>query len=64
MVREGGIGSTPGITVGVALALKGSGRLPVAIIGDGDLLMGSQALWTAANQKLPCLFIVNNNASF
>lgn len=60
----GGIGSTPGITVGVALALKGSGRLPVAIIGDGDLLMGSQALWTAANQKLPCLFIVNNNASF
>lgn len=60
----GGIGSTPGITVGAALALKGSGRLPVAIIGDGDLLMGSQALWTAAAEKLPCLFVVNNNASF
>lgn len=60
----GGIGSTPGITVGAALALKGSGRLPVAILGDGDLLMGSQALWTAAAEKLPCLFIVNNNASF
>jgi thiamine pyrophosphate-dependent acetolactate synthase large subunit-like protein len=60
----GGIGSTPGITVGAALALKGTGRLPVAILGDGDLLMGSQALWTAAAEKLPCLFIVNNNSSF
>ena len=38
----GGIGSTPGITVGAALALRGTGRLPVAVLGDGDLLMGSQ----------------------
>lgn len=60
----GGIGSTPGITVGAALALKGTGRLPVAILGDGDLLMGSQALWTAATERLPALFIVNNNQSF
>jgi thiamine pyrophosphate-dependent acetolactate synthase large subunit-like protein len=60
----GGIGSTPGITVGAALALKGTGRLPVAIIGDGDLLMGSQALWTAAAERLPALFIVNNNRAF
>jgi thiamine pyrophosphate-dependent acetolactate synthase large subunit-like protein len=60
----GGIGSTPGITVGAALALKDSARLPVAIIGDGDLLMGNQALWTAAAEKLPALFIVNNNQSF
>lgn len=60
----GGIGSTPGITVGAALALRGTSRLPVAILGDGDLLMGSQALWTAAAEKLPALFIVNNNRSF
>jgi len=60
----GGIGSTPGITVGAALGLRGTGRLPVAILGDGDLLMGSQALWTAAAEKLPALFIVNNNRSF
>lgn len=60
----GGIGSTPGITVGAALALKGTGRLPVAILGDGDLLMGSQALWTAAAERLPALFIVNNNRAF
>lgn len=60
----GGIGSTPGITVGAALALRDSSRLPVAILGDGDLLMGSQALWTAAAEKLPALFIVHNNRSF
>jgi thiamine pyrophosphate-dependent acetolactate synthase large subunit-like protein len=60
----GGIGSTPGITVGAALALKGTGRIPVAILGDGDLLMGSQALWTAAAERLPALFIVNNNRAF
>ncbi|MGH8139893.1 MAG: thiamine pyrophosphate-binding protein [Steroidobacteraceae bacterium] len=60
----GGIGSSPGITMGAALALKGSGRLPVAILGDGDLLMGSQALWTGAAARLPALFIVNNNRSF
>ncbi len=33
-------------------------------MGDGDLLMGSQALWTAAAERLPALFIVNNNHSF
>lgn len=60
----GGIGSTPGITVGAALALREAERLPVAILGDGDLAMGSQALWTAAAQKLPALFIVNNNRAF
>ncbi len=60
----GGIGSTPGITVGAALALRGTGRLPVAILGDGDLLMGSQGLWTAAAERLPALFIVNNNRAF
>ena len=38
------VGAGPGIAVGAALALKGSGRLPLAIIGDGDFLMGVTAL--------------------
>ncbi len=59
-----GIGSGPGNAVGAALALKDAGRLPVAILGDGDFLMGSQALWTAARYRLPLLIIVNNNRSF
>jgi thiamine pyrophosphate-dependent acetolactate synthase large subunit-like protein len=59
-----GVGAGPGITVGAALALKGSGRLPLAIIGDGDFLMGVTALWTAVHYRLPCLFVVANNRSF
>lgn len=60
----GGIGSGPGMAVGGALALKGSGRLPVAVIGDGDFLMGATALWTAAHARLPLLTLVVNNRSF
>lgn len=60
----GGVGSGPGMVVGAALALQGSGRLPVAIMGDGDFLMGASALWTAAHYGIPLLLIVNNNRSY
>ena len=59
-----GVGSGPGMVVGSALALQGSGRLPVAIMGDGDFLMGASALWTAAHYGIPLLLIVNNNRSY
>jgi thiamine pyrophosphate-dependent acetolactate synthase large subunit-like protein len=60
----GGIGGGPGISVGAALALRGSGRLPVAICGDGDFLMGATALWTAAHYRVPVMFVIANNRSF
>ncbi len=60
----GGIGSGPGMAVGAALALKGSGRLPVAVLGDGDYLMGLTALWTAVHYRVPLLVLVSNNQSF
>ena len=60
----GGIGSGPGMAIGSALALKGSDRLPVAILGDGDYMMGVNALWTAANARIPMLVVVCNNRSF
>jgi thiamine pyrophosphate-dependent acetolactate synthase large subunit-like protein len=60
----GGVGAGPGITVGAALALKGSGRLAVAIMGDGDFLMGATALWTATHYGIPCLILIANNRSF
>jgi thiamine pyrophosphate-dependent acetolactate synthase large subunit-like protein len=60
----GGIGAGPGIAVGAALALRGSGRLPVAVLGDGDYLMGGTALWTAANLGLPMLVVVANNGTY
>ncbi len=60
----GGIGSGPGMAIGSALALKGTDRLPVAVIGDGDYMMGVNALWTASNAQIPLLIIVVNNRSF
>ena len=60
----GGIGAGPGLTVGAAIALKGGKRLPIAILGDGDYLMGVSALWTAATSGVPFLAIVCNNRSF
>jgi thiamine pyrophosphate-dependent acetolactate synthase large subunit-like protein len=64
----GGVGAGPGMAVGAALALRGSaqgaGRLPVAVLGDGDYLMGCTALWTAAHYRIPLLVVVSNNNSF
>jgi thiamine pyrophosphate-dependent acetolactate synthase large subunit-like protein len=59
-----GVGSGPGMTVGAGLALNGTGRVAVAVMGDGDFLMGNTAVWTAAHYQIPCLMIVCNNRSF
>jgi thiamine pyrophosphate-dependent acetolactate synthase large subunit-like protein len=60
----GGVGGGPGITVGAALALKGSGRLPIGVCGDGDFMMGCTAVWTAVHYRIPLLIVVANNRSF
>ncbi len=60
----GGVGAGPGLTVGAALALKGTGRMVVGIVGDGDFLMGNTAVWTAAHYGIPLLMIVCNNRSY
>jgi thiamine pyrophosphate-dependent acetolactate synthase large subunit-like protein len=59
-----GIGSGPGMAVGAALGLADSDRLAVAVLGDGDFLMGASALWTAARYHLALLVVVSNNESF
>ncbi len=60
----GGIGSGPGMAVGAALALSESGRLAVAVLGDGDFLMGVTALWTAVRNRIPLFLVIANNRSF
>jgi thiamine pyrophosphate-dependent acetolactate synthase large subunit-like protein len=62
----GGIGAGPGNAVGVALAMRDAktDRIPVALIGDGDYLMGNTAIWTAVRYGIPVLIIVCNNHSF
>jgi len=59
-----GVGSGPGMAVGSALALRGSGRLAAAILGDGDTLSSIQALWTAAHERIPLLVVVANNQTY
>ncbi len=59
-----GLGSGPGMAVGAALALANSDRLAIAVLGDGDFLMGCQALWSAARYGLRLLVVVANNRSF
>ncbi len=59
-----GVGAGPGMAVGAALALRGSDRLPVAILGDGDYLMGINALWTATHYQIPLVIIIANNRSY
>lgn len=60
----GGVGYGPGALVGGALAARDRGQLGVGILGDGDLLMASSALWTAAHYRIPALVVVNDNSSF
>ncbi|MBV8357652.1 MAG: thiamine pyrophosphate-binding protein, partial [Deltaproteobacteria bacterium] len=59
-----GIGSGPGMAVGAALALRNSDYIPLAVLGDGDYLMGVTALWTAVRYSIPLLVIVANNRSY
>jgi thiamine pyrophosphate-dependent acetolactate synthase large subunit-like protein len=62
----GDVGAGPGTAIGAALALKhqGSKRLPVAVMGDGDYLMGVGALWVAAANHIPFLIVVCNNRAY
>lgn len=62
--RGGGVGYGLPSSIGSALGFKESGRLCVSIIGDGDFLMTSNALWTAAKYQIPLLVVVLNNRSY
>jgi acetolactate synthase-1/2/3 large subunit len=56
-----GVGYGGGGSVGSALANRKYGRLSVAIMGDGDLMVSPSALWTAAKHKIPILMVMHNN---
>jgi benzoylformate decarboxylase len=36
----------------------------VAILGDGSAMYSIQALWSAANQRLPVIFVICNNGGY
>jgi acetolactate synthase-1/2/3 large subunit len=60
----GGLGHGTGASVGAAFACLADGRFPVGIIGDGDFLMATVAIWTAVHYKVPLLMVINNNTSW
>jgi benzoylformate decarboxylase len=60
----GAVGTGPGHTIGAALALKDSGRLTIGVLGDGDYLMGVNALWTASHFEIPVMIVVADNRSY
>jgi benzoylformate decarboxylase len=63
---SGGIGwGVPG-AVGVALGDRAAGRkrAVVATIGDGSFQYSIQAIWTAAQHKLPVVFVVMRNGEY
>jgi acetolactate synthase I/II/III large subunit len=53
-----------GISIGVALAHKGSGRLVVDLQPDGDLMFDLGALWIAAYHRIPMLAVMFNNRAY
>jgi benzoylformate decarboxylase len=59
---SGGIGWGIAAAVGVQIALPN--RRVVATIGDGSAMYSIQALWTAANLKLPVTFLICNNGGY
>ncbi|SON53884.1 Glyoxylate carboligase [Hartmannibacter diazotrophicus] len=53
-----------GISLGVALAHKGTGRLVVDLQPDGDLMFDLGTLWVAAYYKIPMLVVMVNNRAY
>jgi acetolactate synthase I/II/III large subunit len=62
--RQLGTATQIGISLGVALAHKGSGRLVVDLQPDGDLMFDPAALWVASKYELPLLVVMFNNRAY
>jgi benzoylformate decarboxylase len=61
-LRGGGIGWGLPAAIGVKLAQPA--RPVVALIGDGSAMYTCQALWTAAHDRVPVVFVILNNGSY
>jgi benzoylformate decarboxylase len=59
---SGGLGHSLPAAVGVALALPQ--RKVIGLIGDGSAMYAIQALWSAAQLRLPITFVIVNNRQY
>ncbi len=65
-MASGGLGWSTPAAVGIALAKRDSGqnRPVVMVVGDGSFQYSVQSIWTAAQLRLPVLFIVLRNGEY
>ena len=65
-MASGGLGFGLPASVGIALAERHTGRnrKVIAVIGDGSFQYSVQALYTAAQHKLPILVVVPDNGEY
>ncbi len=61
-LASGGIGFAMSGAIGISIALPD--RPVVAVVGDGSAMYSVQALWTAANMKLPITYVIPNNRGY
>ncbi len=61
-VRGQSIGGGIGATMGTQCAFPD--RPVFGVLGDGSSMMTIQGLWTAANDKIPCIFVICNNGMY
>lgn len=61
-LASGGIGFAMSGAVGISIALPD--RPVIAIVGDGSAMYSIQAIWTAANLKLPITYVIPNNRGY
>lgn len=59
---SGGLGHSMPAAVGIAMA-KPQGKV-IAVIGDGSAMYAIQALWSAANLRLPITFVILKNRRY
>ncbi len=61
-MSSGGLGWS--LPAAVGIALDRSKQRTICLIGDGSAMYSLQALWTAAQRKLPLTVIVINNSGY
>jgi benzoylformate decarboxylase len=61
-MASGGLGHSLPAAVGIALGNRA--RRTVCLIGDGSAMYSIQALWTAAQRRLPVTVVVINNSGY
>ncbi len=60
---SGGLGHSLPAAVGIALA-KGATQRVIGLFGDGSAMYSIQALWSAAELKLPLTIVIVNNGGY